>query len=97
MSRPLTELRLQGVVEIDARRMETLYAGVAGVYLNESTSMVAGQGVVLSGRPGHSPPTATLRIAYIGWLNTHWPVAGNEAGVNVASMVSSTPTTIMSG
>ena len=59
--------------------------------------MVVGHEVVASGGPGHVPPTARFRVVYIGVLKTHVPSAGSDAGVKVASRLSSTPTTIRLG
>lgn len=64
--------------------------------MNESTSMVAGRGVVSSGGPAQKP-TATLRMANIGLLNAQVAPDGSDSGVNVASIVSSTPMTMMLG
>lgn len=69
----------------------------AGANVTDSTSILAGDGVVLSGAPAHEPPTARLRIRYMGRLYTHVSPAARSAGVRVPSVTSSTPKVISSG
>ncbi len=68
----------------------------AGIHCTESTSILAGNRVEPFGAPAQGPPTAKFRIANIGRLYTHVEPGASDAGVNVPSVVPSTPKVISS-